>query len=411
MDASSSGAAILAQAARPNSLAVLERPAQLLVVVPRLVIGGTERHLLAVLPRLDRDRFAVELATTRGPGRLDENIRQAGVPVANAPLPLPGRAALPAALGRLLLRFLRRPPDIAHFFLPEAYLAGGLAAHLAPSCKTVMSRRSLNRYQLKHPLLARVERRLHGSMDAVSANSEAAIAELREEGVPADRLQLIRNGIDLDRFGKTPREKARRDLDLESDALVIVMLATLLPYKGHDVVLRALASVAPDLPEGWRLLLAGRDEGIGEALREQAGALGLTEQVRFIGELSPEQVPAFLAAGDIGLLASREESAPNAAVEGMAAGLAMLVSDVGGAGEVVESGVSGCVVPPEQPDALGRALLGLSRDPDMRARLAAAGSARARRLFSIERCVADYEALYDRVLHGRTPIGGREASL
>ena len=307
-----------------------ESRANLLVVVPKLVIGGTERHLLAVLPRLDPERFAVELVTTRGSGRLDEAMRQAGVPVTNAPLPLPGRAALPAALCALLWRFARRPPDIAHFFLPEAYLAGGFAAGLAPRCRRIMSRRSLNPYQAKHPRMARLERRLHAGMDAVVGNSESVVAELRVEGVPDERLVLIRNGIETDRFGSTSREEARARLGLEADSLVIVMLATLLPYKGHDVVLQALASVADVMPLGWRLLLAGRDEGIGQALRGQVQETGLGDHVRFLGELDAEAVPSLLAAGDIGLLASREEGSPNAALEGMAAGLAMVVSDAGG---------------------------------------------------------------------------------
>ncbi len=375
----------------------------LLVLVPNLVVGGTERHLLAVLPRLDRERFKVELVTTRGPGQLDEAMRQAGIPVVKAPLPLPGRAALPAAFGRLLLRFARRPPDIAHFFLAEAYLTGALAARLAPRCRRIMSRRSLNRYQAKRPLLARLERRLHGSMHAVSGNSDAVMAELAAEGVPAERLLLIRNGIETERYGEVDRAEARRRLGIGPDHLVLVMLATLLPYKGHDIVLQALSQIAEALPAPWCLLAAGRDEGIGAGLRRQAEQLGIAGNIRWLGELTPEAVPGLLAAGDIALLASREEGFPNAAVEGMAAGLPVVVSDVGGASETVEAERSGLVVPPEQPEALAAALLALSRDPERRARMGAAGQARARALFSVERCVADYEALYERVLRGEAP--------
>ena len=380
-----------------------EGRADLLVVVPKLVIGGTERHLLTVLPRLDPERFAVELVTTRGPGRLDEAMRQAGIPVTNAPLSLPGRAALPAALCALLWRFARRSPDIAHFFLPEAYLAGGFAARLAPRCRRIMSRRSLNRYHAKHPRMARLERRLHAGMDAVVGNSEAVVAELRTEGVPDEHLVLIRNGIDTDRFGAASREEARARLGLEGDSVVMVMLATLLPYKGHDIVLQALASVAGDMPADWCLLLAGRDEGIGPALRQQVLEAGLGDHVRFLGEVDVEAVPALLAAGDIGLLASREEGSPNAALEGMAAGLAMVVSDAGGGAEIIEDDVSGRIVPAEQPAALGQVLLDLSRDAETRGRLAAVGQARVRQRFSIERCVADYEALYEREI-GRAHV-------
>ena len=391
---------IFAQPARVSSRDVTEAPAKLLVVVPKLVIGGTERHLLAVLPRLDRQRFAVEVATTRGPGRLDAALRDAGIPVTNARLSLPGRAAVPAAFSGLLARFAARPPDLVHFFLPEAYLVGGLAARLAPRCRTIMSRRSLNRYQAKHPLAARAERWLHRRMDAVVANSEAVMGELRAEGVPAERLHVIRNGIEVERFAAGSRSDARDRLGLAADALVMVMLATLLPYKGHELVLRALASIADSLPDGWRLLLAGRDEGLGPSLRAQAEALGLADNVVFLGEVAVEAVPEVLAAGDIGVLGSLEEGFPNAAVEGMAAGLAMVVTDVGGASEAVDGGTSGLVVPANDPQAMGQALLALAGDPAKRARLAEAGRLRARTHFSIERCVADYEALYDSLLQG-----------
>ena len=371
-------------------------PLRILVVVPQLTIGGTERHLLALLPRLDRRRFAVEVATTRGPGTLDAAMRAAGIAVRNPPALLPGKANATLAGPALLWRFLTRPPDIAHFYLPEAYLVAGLASRVGRGTRGIMSRRSLNRYQAAHPLAARLEGWLHRRMDAVVGNSRAVVAELAAEGVPAERLALIPNGIERERFAGLDRAAARRRYGLADQEVAIVMAATLLPYKGHADVLEALAAAGARAAD-WRLLLAGRDEGIGGALRARAEALGLAGHVRFLGELPPEAVPALLAAGDIGLLASHEEGFPNAALEAMAAGLPMVVTAAGGAAEAVEDGVSGRVVPPRDPTALAAALAALAEAPETRASLGAAGRARVEAHFSMERCVAATERLYEAV--------------
>ena len=391
-----------------------EPPVSILVLVPSLTVGGTERHLLTVLPRLDRARFAVEVATTRGPGRLDEDLRQAGIPVTPAPVRFAGKANVLAAAPGLIARFRKAPPDIAHFFLPEAYLLGGPVSRLSRRTRRIMSRRSLNRYQRGQPLARRLEGWLHQAMDAIVGNSQAVMAELAAEGAPPERLVHIANGIEVARFGTLGRDEARAGFADElvasgDDALVLVMLATLLPYKGHHVVLEALGAIAPELPAGWRLLLAGRDEGIGEALRRQAAALGIAENIRFLGELAAEAVPRLLSAGDIGLLASHEEGFPNAALECLASRLPMVVTAAGGAAEVVEMERSGLVVPPGDPEALGRALLTLAQSPRRRAAMGLAGRARVEARFSIERCVADYERLYDAVARG-DPLPGAGTS-
>lgn len=372
---------------------------RILVVAPLMTVGGTERHLLAVLPRVGAAGFAVSLATTRGPGPLDAELRAAGVEVLTPPALLPGRANALLALPWLCGLMLRRRPALVHCFLPEAYLLGGLAACLTGRRQRVMSRRSLNLYQSGRPLSRRLEAWLHRRMSAVVGNSRAVVEQLRGEGVPAQRLHLIRNGIDLTRFLAGGRQDARSALDLDPDALVLVISATLLPYKGHADLLAALAQAKDALPDGWRLLVAGRDEGIGAALRQQAAAAGLGDHIRWLGER--DDMPRLLAASDIALLTSHEEGSPNAALEAMAAGLPVIATDVGGCPEAVAEGITGKLVPPRAPDALAAAILDLAQDADLRQRLGAAGRARVEQLYSLEACVAAYAALYDAVLAGR----------
>ncbi|MGF1610885.1 MAG: glycosyltransferase [Kiloniellales bacterium] len=382
-------------------------PRRIVIVVPKLTVGGTERHLVAVLPKLDRARFRIEVMTTRGAGPLDQALRDQDIPVMPAPAAFSGQANALVALPWLWWHLMRQRPDLVHFLLPEAYLVGGLAALLAARRCCVMSRRSLNVYQDNRPISRRLEHLMHRAMTALVGNSQAAVDQLASEGAPQERLALIHNGIDTAAFARGDRAAARSALGLTPDGLVLLIVATLLPYKGHADLLQALAGIAGQLPARWDLLVAGRDEGMGAGLNAQAEAAGLTGHVHWLGERG--DVAALLAASDIAILASHEESFPNAALEAMAAGLPVVATRVGGCAEAIEEGVTGSLVPPHAPVALGQAILALARDREVRAAMGRAGRRRVVERFSLEACVADYEGLYEAVLAGRPLAATRDA--
>lgn len=377
---------------------------QILVVVPRLKVGGTERHLLQVLPRIDKHSHDVTVFTTRGAGSLDRDLRAAGVAVVNTPQLLPGRLNAFVAFLHLCVYLARHRPDLVHCFLPEAYIAGAPASLVVAGAKRVMSRRSLNDYQAKRPLARPIEIWLHKRMDALIGNSRAVVDQLREEGAADDRLGLIYNGTDTAAFAAVDRDQVRRRLGLASDTLVLVIVATLYPYKGHEDLLEALALAEDALPERWTLFVAGRDEGVERRLRAKAQRLGLDRHIVWLGETAA--VAELLCASDIGILCSHEEGFPNAALECMAAGLPMIVTPVGGSAEAVLDGETGLFVPPRDPQALSRAITDLASDPERRRALGTAGRVRVERLFSIEACVAAYERLYDALLADRVESVG-----
>lgn len=385
-----------------------------LVVIRGLDVGGTEQHLVRVLPTLARDGLVPAVYTLTRRASLAPRLRAAGVEVIAPPVApglerLPPVArdwlGLPLATVGLWRLIRRRRPDVVHLFLPAAYLVGGACALLAGHRAVIMSRRNLNRYQRKHPVLAWLERRLHRRVAAALGNSRAVVAELAAEGVPRGRLGLIYNGVDLDAFAALPpREAVRAALGVDRGTLVVTTPANLLPYKGHADVLAALARIASELPRDWVLICPGRDDGAGPALRTAARRLGLADRVRWLG--LRDDVPALLGASDLGVLVSHEEGFSNGVLEGMAAGLPMIVSDVGGNAEAVEHGVSGWVVPPRDPAALAAALLALARDPALRQRLGEAARARVAERFGLETCVLRYRRLYDLVAEGRAAVVG-----
>ena len=267
-----------------------------------------------------------------------------------------------------------------------------------------MSRRSRNHYQSHHPLAAWVERRLHRRMDALVGNSRAVVQDLLDEGAPPDRVRLIYNGVDAGRFaaGEVRIERRcalRTELGLPDDRVVLTCVANLFPYKGHADLLDALALLGAGFAARATLLLVGRDAGARAALEAQAARLGLSASVRFLGERG--DVPDLLVASDIGVLASHEEGFSNAVLEGMAAGLPMVVSDVGGNAEAVTDGECGHVVPARAPAVLAQALADLIGDVGRRQAMGEAARRRVAASFSLDACVAAYEALYEELWERR----------
>lgn len=367
----------------------------LLFVTTELAIGGTERHLAAVLPALAAAGHAVRLVALRG-GPLAEVLRAGGVGVSlGRDMPGPLRALYGALLVAACI--LRDRPDVVHLFLPEAYLAGGLASLLPGRRHRVMSRRSLNAYQRGRPLAARLEHWLHRRMDAVLGNSRSVCRELAAEGAPRARIGLLRNGLAAP-AASADRSAVRARLGLAPEAFVVLVVANLLPYKGHADLVRAVAQACGTLPRETVVLAAGADRGEAPVLRQLAEALGIGAQFRWLGQR--DDVADLMRAADLLVHPAHQEGSPNVVLEAMAAGLPVIATDAGGTAELLDD--AGLLVPPCAPDALAAALGRLAADAPLRAALSLKARARAAD-FSLEACVARYAALYAGLEAGRMP--------
>ncbi|KRR18506.1 hypothetical protein CQ13_34870 [Bradyrhizobium retamae] len=337
-------------------------------------------------------------------GLLESQVRAAGVDVMcidRRETPAVTRAehwtSHAAALFDFVRVFRRDSARLVHFYLPAAYIVGGLTALTARQQNLVMSRRSLNDYQLGHPTAARVERFLHRRMRILTANASAPVSQLVEEGAPPDRTLLLQNGVDTAPFDTAPpRHEMRQRMALDQNALVLVIVANLIPYKGHADLIEALGNIAGRIDRDWVLLVAGRDDGPGKALEERAGELGLGRHIRWLGPVS--DIPALLRACDIGILASHQEGSPNSLLEYMAAGLAVVSTKVGGVADIATDNVEALLVPPRDPVALGQAILRLMQDAPLTERLASGGATRVRNRFTLDACVDAYARLYDLML-------------
>lgn len=394
-----------AVAALPESMTAKSR---LLFVALSLDVGGAERHLASVLPELSRRGWPVTLFCMNRLGIFADDVQKAGVDVIGPPRERTagrqtrfGRIAAATRAGARLHRIMRQlRPGVAHFFLPEPYLIGAPMALLQQVPVCIMSRRGLNYYQSNWPGAAAIERRLHPRMTAVLANSRRVVENLVAEGCKREKIGLIYNGVALEGLERgVDRAAVRRALDIAPDAVVALVVANLIPYKGHADLLRGLGLVRDRLPSGFRVVCIGRDEGARKSLEALTEQLGLRDMVSFLGVRN--DVADLLGASDMSILASHEEGFSNAIIEAMAAGLPLVVTDVGGNAEAVVDGETGIVVPARDPRRLGDAVRHLAGDATVRAAFGLAGRRRAARHFTLSACVDQYEAVYHGLLAGK----------
>ncbi len=369
----------------------MSRPPKVIVVTSRLDVGGAERHLAQILPLLHQRGIDITAYVMERGGSLEGDLAAGSVriegPQRMRVLHWP-RAAL------ALAAFLRREaPDIVHFFLPRPYLYGSIAAEIAGCGRRVMSRRSLTDYHARYPLLGWVESVLHRRTGALLGNSQAVMAQLAAETDDRRKLVLIHNGVDIPAPpGAAARQRLRETLGIPADTMVFTVVANLIAYKGYHELLHALALSKGDLPEPWRLVAVGRDDGIGSALRQTAETLGLAANVIWLGERN--DVAALLGASDIFVLPSHQEGFSNALLEAMASSLPVVATAVGGNIDAVMDGESGLLTAPRDTGRLASAILHLARDQALRQRLGEAARRRVDQEFTMAACVAKYEKLY-----------------
>ena len=373
-------------------------------IIGSLEVGGAERHLSQVLPALKNMGFLIKVHVLSDKAPLKPIFDTAGIEVYLGqnhdwlPRTLRKPIRLIISLTRLTVNFLKNRKAIRHVFLPEAYLLTAVAARLTFfSGPLIMSRRSLNDYQQRRPILSMLERLMHRFTTAALGNSKAVVQQLYEEGFTSNNTSLVYNGIDLWPFQNLlTKQELRDNLSINQDALVFIIVANLIPYKGHLDLLNALGKIHSQLPKSWKLLCVGNDNGILSQLKEHSQMLGINNHVEFLGKRV--DTPQLLAAADIGILCSHEEGFSNAILEGMAAGLPMVVTNVGGNAEAVEDMQTGLVVKAQDPESLGSALLSMALAPELRTRFGQAGKERIAQHFTLQQCAQNYADFYDSIL-------------
>ncbi len=221
-------------------------------------------------------------------------------------------------------------------------------------------------------------------------------ALIEKEGIPAGRIEVIYNGVEMERFTGLDREECRRRWDLPDDVPAVVQVGNLRAVKDHPTALKAWATAHQHVPDALLLLAGdGPDRAKLEALAEE---LGLSESVRFLGNV--REIPSLLAAADVMLMTSVSEAHSVSLLEGMATGLPVVATDVGGIPETVADGETGLLAPRQDASGLAENLVSLLADANQRARMGAAGRERCRHLFQRKDMHRRYLEIYRDLVGG-----------
>jgi len=315
--------------------------------------------------------------------------REAGIRVQN--LFCAGDLDLPFAY-RLSQYLKETGPDIVHCHSRRgADILGGLAASFA-DIPTVVSRRVDN---TEIRLMAALRYRPFKKVIAISN----AVAEvLLDRGVEAERLTIIRDAVDTTAFDNAPDCDAfRREFSLADKDFVIAAAGQLIPRKGHQYLLQAVADLKDRYPQ-IKLILFG-DGYLNNQLRAQAASLKLGDIVQFAG--FRDDIDAFLACFDLFAHPALAEGLGVAALKAAAASVPVVGFTAGGMAEAVLHEKTGLLVPSEDADALAAAIKRLIDDPDLGRQYGEAGRLRMQSEFSIDEMADKHVALYESVLSGR----------
>ncbi|MFI7295616.1 glycosyltransferase [Streptomyces sp. NPDC050121] len=295
-------------------------------IITGLGVGGAEQQLRLLLRHLPVD---CDVVTLTNPGSVADGLTADGVRVVH--LGMAGNRDL-GALPRLVRLIRSGGYDLVHTHLYRACVYGRLAARLAGVRAVVATEHSLGASQLEGRKLTSGVRALYLASERLGrttvAVSPTVADRLRSWGVPAPRIEVVPNGIDLARFRFDPeaRHRTRRRLGLPDDACVIGGIGRLTAAKRFDVVLHALARLPPD---HWLLLVGGGPEE--NVLRRTAHEAGVADRVLFTGERPsvPDgtpgpDLPSLICAMDLFVSPSPEETFGLAIVEALACGLPVL---------------------------------------------------------------------------------------
>ena len=269
-------------------------------------------------------------------------------------------AGLRNALAKILKGRFRFDLIDAHYFYPDGVAAVLLGRSLGKP--VVITGRGTDVNLIPE---FRVPRRLIRWAAAQAAGlitvSEALRARLIELGVPGHRIEVLRNGVDLELFAPQDRAAARRELGLDPGGPIVLSVGWLIPRKGHDLAIRAAAA----MPE-VRLVIVG-DGSEGAALQRLAKQLGSSERVHFLGSMPQEGLATVYSAADVLVLASSREGFPNVLLEALACGTPVVATAVWGTPEIVTTPSAGRLVEKQSPEALASAIRDLLADPPARA--------------------------------------------
>jgi glycosyltransferase involved in cell wall biosynthesis len=363
------------------------RKTRVLVFTNSFRTGGSERQATELIKRLDRSRFEPLVACFRNEGPFIEELKDCIQDLQIFPLTSFCNSTALREAGRFLSFLRKARVDVLQSFDLYANLFAIPLARLAGVPIVLGCRRDEGVMRSKAHQMA--ERACYSLATGVVANARAIKDQLvRRDGLESQRVWVIPNGLDLDRFHALEQAGPGR----KHDEVTVAVVANLRPEKGHLVYLDAVQRLLKPLPNVRFLIVGGGiiEEDIRAAVRDR----GLSERVTMTGIVNP--IPPMLKSIDIIVLPSlSNEGLPNSVMEAMAASLPVVATDTGGTGELVIDGHTGFLIPPGDSAVLADRIERLCRDAELRRKMGEAGRNHIVQHYTVDRMARKFEALFD----------------
>ena len=371
-------------------------PIKIVFVITSTGVGGAEKMLYHTSTSLDPGRYLPSICSLKEKGEIARDMEAAGIEVHCLTMAdgdqLGGWFASLTALFRLTRYLLKVRPTVVHSFLFRANILSRIAGFFAGVPLVISSVRVMGGEKNYYH---RVEKSTSFMVDHYITVSESVKDYLvSKANLLPEKITTVYNGVTLNGILTEGESTMPMPFGLKPQDSVILSVGRLHRQKGYDYFIRAIARVKSEVP-GIKVLIAGEGEEENN-LKNLVRSLDLTKEIIFAG-LSLD-VGKILPFTGIFVLSSLWEGMPNAVLEAMAAAKPVVATRVGGVPELVVDGETGILVPPEDTEALARAIIALLQDPLRGLSMGEAGRERVQTHFSMAAMVTKTDKLYQELL-------------
>jgi glycosyltransferase involved in cell wall biosynthesis len=379
-----------------NKTVTSTSPPKVLHLINSRGLYGAERVLVNLIAATDQQRYSTQfclLQTVNCPNQeLLDAIRDKHV----QPHVIPCRRWVDSAAVRQLKTLLQDERiDIIHSHGMKGRLYGLLAAIGLP-VRIITTHHNWIRSGFLEACFESLDAFYIRFYPKIIAVSPEVQQDMRRYLVPAKKIQVVINGIDMQEFRRNneARERIRHEFSITPETPFIGTIGRISPEKGQRYFIEAAAQVLESFPQACFVLVG--DGGQGEEMRSYAESLGIADKVIFVGFRT--DIAQWYSALDIFVLPSLLEGTPMALLEAMSTGIPVVATDVGGVGHIIQDGENGLLVPSADASKLAAAMNKMLCDLSWAGQLAKNGVGTVEQRYSARKMSEEYIALYDEIL-------------